>query len=170
MLPETLKGNEFLKLVGATHDNVTQVKPEATYRVLASTNHPVQEHYRVGLFKRLLESFNANPSKALSRSLLFEMGRLMQQSHQSYTACGLGHPRTDELCELMDKTDHGVWGAKITGGGSGGTVCVLAFEEAGRLETNRLAHQFASKYQIPSTIFQDSAPGGYYQLISEMIC
>lgn len=53
------------------------------------------------------------------------------QCHYSYSACGLGSDGTDRLAKLVQamqhsKSDDGtLYGAKITGGGSGGTVCVV---------------------------------------------
>lgn len=56
------------------------------------------------------------------------------QCHNSYSACGLGSDGTDRLVRLVQKmeklkhskTENGtLYGAKITGGGSGGTVCVI---------------------------------------------
>ena len=52
----------------------------------------------------------------------------MFASHASYSACGLGSDGTDRLVELARAAGPaaGIYGAKITGGGSGGTVAVLA--------------------------------------------
>lgn len=58
----------------------------------------------------------------------------MWQCHHSYGACGLGSDGTNRLVELvqkmqnskLSKSENGtLYGAKITGGGSGGTVCVV---------------------------------------------
>lgn len=58
----------------------------------------------------------------------------MLQCHYSYSACGLGSDGTDRLVDLvqqlqnskLSKSENGtLYGAKITGGGSGGTVCVV---------------------------------------------
>ena len=54
------------------------------------------------------------------------MGELMYASHDSYSACGLGSQGTDLLVELVrSRSRAGTLWAKITGGGSGGTVAVL---------------------------------------------
>lgn len=54
------------------------------------------------------------------------------QSHYSYSKCGLGSHGTDRLVALVKHTKQkaqfdgaSLFGAKITGGGCGGTVCVL---------------------------------------------
>jgi L-arabinokinase len=60
------------------------------------------------------------------------MGELMLQSHWSYTECGLGCEETDQLIELVRRYSgkDQLFGAKITGGGSGGTVAVLGSNDA----------------------------------------
>lgn len=54
---------------------------------------------------------------------------LILQCHFSYSACGLGSNGTDRLVSLVQEMQHSeggtLFGAKITGGGSGGTVCVI---------------------------------------------
>lgn len=56
------------------------------------------------------------------------------QCHYSYSACGLGSDGTNRLVKLVMEMQHAkdfqpedgtLYGAKITGGGSGGTVCVV---------------------------------------------
>lgn len=56
------------------------------------------------------------------------------QCHYSYNACGLGSDGTDRLVNLVQEMQHrkmpengspNLYGAKITGGGSGGSVCVI---------------------------------------------
>jgi L-arabinokinase len=56
-----------------------------------------------------------------------ELGELMYQSHASYGRCGLGSSGTDQLVSLVRDAGPaaGLYGAKITGGGSGGVVAVL---------------------------------------------
>jgi L-arabinokinase len=57
----------------------------------------------------------------------------MYQSHYSYTECGLGNEATDLLVELVREqgATAGLYGAKVTGGGAGGTVAVLGQRNAG---------------------------------------
>jgi L-arabinokinase len=61
------------------------------------------------------------------------MGELMYQSHYAYTECGLGAQATDLLVGLCRRQGvaNGIYGAKITGGGAGGTVAILADTKAG---------------------------------------
>lgn len=64
--------------------------------------------------------------------LKYDMFSGLLQSHYSYSKCGLGSHGTDRLVALVKKTKvtaqrdgATLFGAKITGGGCGGTVCVL---------------------------------------------
>ena len=123
-LPVTIKGQTFLDQYGALPDAVTTVDPERTYAVRQPTAHPIYEHFRVQAFARLLTG--AAPDNG---SLL---GELMYQAHASYSACGLGSDGTDLLVDLVrgQGIENGLFGAKITGGGSGGTVAILGRADA----------------------------------------
>ena len=67
-----------------------------------------------------------------SRRARRSWAQLMYASHASYGACGLGSDGTDRLVDLVARAGsaRGVFGAKITGGGSGGTVAVLGTDAA----------------------------------------
>nr|CAN80366.1 hypothetical protein VITISV_014718 [Vitis vinifera] len=66
-----------------------------------------------------LTAFKALLSATTSNEQLYALGELMYQCHYSYSACGLGSDGTDR------SGNGSLYGAKITGGGSGGTVCVI---------------------------------------------
>lgn len=118
-LPDTMRGADFLAAYGETGDPVTRVDPARTYAVRQPTAHPVYEHFRVRTFAELLKA-----PASLGRDQ--RLGELMYQSHASYSACGLGSAATDALVETVRRSRiPGLFGAKITGGGSGGTVAVL---------------------------------------------
>ena len=95
------------------------------------TQHPSFEHFRVQTCAELL---HGEPVASGPFGRQVEMlGELMYQSHASYTACGLGSDGTERLVELVRRAGvkRGLYGAKITGGGSGGTVAVLGHVGAG---------------------------------------
>ncbi len=119
-LPATMSGVEFLATHEGITDPVTRVDPAREYAVRACASHPIHEHFRVRAFAELLQA----PASERRSELL---GELMYQSHASYTACGLGAEATDLLVALVRTAGaaRGFFGAKITGGGSGGTVAVL---------------------------------------------
>ena len=145
-LPEEMSGAEFLASYGGISDTATAVLPERRYPVRRATQHPVDEQRRVDRFAELLGQLGKEPSAAE------EMGRLMYGSHQSYGACGLGSDATDRLVELVAAKGprHGVFGAKITGGGSGGTVAIFATSEA-----ESIVREIAGDARV----FAESGPG-----------
>jgi len=124
-LPERLSGAAFLEAHGGIVDPITNVVPGRTYRVRAATAHPIYEHARANEFRSLMQR---GPGSAVG----LRLGELMYQAHDSYDACGLGSAGTDRLVELVRAAGpaRGLYGAKITGGGSGGTVAVLGAKEA----------------------------------------
>lgn len=143
ILPNRLSMREFEEHYGPSIDSVTRPQGTHQYDILPCTTHPVYENFRVTQFQLLLESLIHKGEK--DEALLTQMGELMYQSHTSYSACGLGCEATDELVTLAKQVGprQGIYGAKITGGGSGGTVCVLAWGDLG-LET---AHSLMSEFR-----------------------
>jgi L-arabinokinase len=151
-LPEQLKGEEFLARFAGITDPITTVDPDRTYPVLASTRHPVHENARVEEFAAIMESSNCLEKAG-------RLGQLMYQSHQSYSMCGLGSLGTDELVNLVMEAgpDQGLYGAKITGGGSGGTVAVLGKRESAAA-VNSIAERYARRTGKTPTIISGSSP------------
>jgi L-arabinokinase len=119
-VPDKINGSSFIEQYHGTADPVTEINPDSVYRVARPTAHPIYEHFRVRTFAELLRA-------PLSQRTLQQLGELMYQSHGSYSACGLGSNGTDRLVALARELgpERGIYGAKITGGGSGGTVAVL---------------------------------------------
>lgn len=151
-LPETADGVELLRLSGPSDDPMTHLDPARTYPVRAATAHPVEEHERVTRFAALLAA-------PLTPDACAELGALMAASHASYSACGLGTTATDRLVELVHaEARAGLLGAKITGGGSGGTVAVLARKGA-RAGVERVAARYAAETGTRATILAGSSPG-----------
>jgi len=154
-LPETMRGDEFLDRFGGITDVVTRVSAERVYPVRVATVHPVRENARVTRFAELLGQLRAGDD-ATAR----EMGALMYESHESYGACGLGSVGTDRLVELVRETDASreLFGAKITGGGSGGTVAVLGTERAEPV-VREIAARYANESGREAEVFARSGPG-----------
>ncbi len=153
LLPEQVPGAEFLARYRGTTDRVTRVEAGHSYPVRQSAAHPIQENVRVGRFRDLLAA-------EVTENGLREMGRLMLESHDSYTACGLGSDRTDLLVELVREAgaSNGLYGARITGGGSGGTVAVLGRSEASRA-VDSIAEEYFSRTGHRPYVFRGSSPG-----------
>jgi len=153
-LPERMTGRAFLDQYGEIDDPVTQVDPGCTYAVRTPTAHPIYEHERVQRFADLL---GGQITDAVGR----ELGQLMLASHASYASCGLGSDGTDTLVEMLiagDPPETGIYGAKITGGGSGGTVAVLGRADAGE-RVRDVAARYADASARGGYVFEGSSPG-----------
>ena len=152
-LPVQMSGADFLAQYGGTTDAVTQVDPSCMYAIKIPCQHPIYEHARVRAFAELL----TQESDEASRKML---GELMYQSHESYSACGLGSEGTDRLVALVHNAGYqsGLYGAKITGGGSGGTVAILGVADA-EDEVEKIADQYAEETRRDPYIFMGSSPG-----------
>ncbi|MFH0945309.1 MAG: galactokinase family protein [Planctomycetota bacterium] len=151
--PERISGAEFLREFRSTTDSVTSVAAEQQYAVQSATAHPVHEHARVSEFQRLLKEPPA-------RATFVRMGELMLDSHESYSACGLGSDGTDLLVELVLAAgpDAGLFGARITGGGSGGTVAVLAARERAD-SVERVRCEYSRRTGRDAYLFRGSSGG-----------
>ena len=152
-LPARMSGAEFLERFQGITDPVTAVDPAHWYHVRQATQHPVCEHDRVRKFAGLLESWDG-----LGQAC--ELGELMYKSHKSYSACSLGSPGTDEIVRLVREAgaDAGLYGAKITGGGSGGTVAVLGRADA-RAAVEAVAREYERRTRLAPLIISGSSPG-----------
>jgi L-arabinokinase len=152
-LPEQIAGADFLRHYGGTTDTVTRVDPDRVYAVRQPTAHPVYENHRVQRFADLLPT-------ASDPAALAEMGTLMYASHASYSACGLGSDGTDRLVAMVREAGPamGLFGAKITGGGSGGTVAVLGRSDAGPVVAE-LARRYAREAGRGGYVFCGSSAG-----------
>ena len=152
-LPEELSGTEFVDHYGVTADTVTRVEQGRRYRVWAPTAHPIYERQRAERFRQLLGDADKDSTR-------IQLGALMYESHASYVRCGLGSPGTDTLVELVraEGPASGLYGARITGGGSGGTVGIL-----GRRDASAAIARVADAYQrltgYRPQVFAGSSPG-----------
>lgn len=157
LLPKELSGKEFLDKYALTIDTMTVVDPNTTYKIRACATHPVLENQRIHRFLELLEEYDGN----VPESALLEMGHIITAAHLSYSACGLGNEATDEIVDMALNAgpEQGIYGAKITGGGSGGTVCVMAVGNKG-LETARTIHDtYQTKLGREVVFFEGSSRG-----------
>ncbi len=98
------------------------------------------------------------------------MGDLMAAAHASYSACGIGSGGTDLLVDLVRRAGpaSGLYGAKITGGGSGGSVAILGRADAGPA-VDRIAQNYTAATGRPAYVFRGSSPGAYGTPVAEVI-
>ena len=164
-LPEQMTGAEFLATYGTTIDTATTVEPGTTYAVQAATDHHVLEARRVREFARYLEEAAAMPADSADRRLaLDKAGHLMYASHKSYgDNAMLGASECDLLVDLVRQNEAaGLYGAKITGGGSGGTVAVLC-DKGERVDAMlaRIMAEYHAQTGNQPELFEATSPGGW---------
>ena len=141
-VPELMGGRAFLERFGPTIDAATRVEPDVEYAVQRAVDHHVLEARRVRRFVEFLEQAGATAGASATAvaaaarqrgGALDRAGHLMYASHLSYTNDALlGAPECDLLVDLARRRERGgLYGAKITGGGSGGSVAVLCDASGG---------------------------------------
>ncbi|CAH0994995.1 Galactokinase [Emticicia aquatica] len=147
----SMYGKDFTHDYGVVNDSLSQIKPDTFYNIKACTQHPIYENFRVSSFLELLKIVNKNNFI----HILPLMGELMYQSHESYNNCGLGNEMTDKIVEMARRKgfESGIYGAKITGGGSGGTVCLMVYGEKGIQSAKELFAEYKDLTNQESLIF-----------------
>jgi galactokinase len=177
-LPEQMTGRDFTEQYGFHADPATQVLPDHVYSVRANTKYAVMENNRVTLFYNLIKGC---PSAGGGAELYSQLGELMcapppppptplppntflrYQSHDAYTECGLGSSATSAIVDLVRALppDCGLFGAKITGGGAGGTVVVLGLRSAADAFHRCVVMPYAALRGLsqPPTVFAGSSQG-----------
>ena len=155
-LPSSVSGAEILSFNRIHPDPFTSIRPDVMYRVRACTRYAIEENQRVELFVELARASCETPSLTAFR----QMGELMFQSHWSYTECGLGCEETDQLIELVRQHSDSdqLFGAKITGGGAGGTVAILGSVEGAR-SFQKVVDAYAEMHSFQPYVFQGSSIG-----------
>ena len=157
-LPSQMSGRDFLARYGDTVDPITKIDPDTKYRIKSRAEHPIYENARVNQFVTCL----ALASETGDEGALVEAGELMHGSHWSYRSrCGLDSPETLLLVDLAKAigVKGGVYGAKITGGGAGGTVAVLGKAESLAHNVRRIAERYETATGISPDVFIGSSPG-----------
>jgi len=160
LLPKEISGKDFLAQYKLSIDAVTNIDEDKIYNPLVCGSHPVYENARVNEFKALLKNFKKQDDKQAS---LTQMGNLMMQSHESYSAVGLGNEYTDKIVEMVRDAGpaRGVFGARVSGGGNGGTVCILSYGKEGKNIVKEIYHKFKQLKKQKLFFFSGSSQGAY---------
>ncbi len=156
-IPAAMRGHEFIAHYKKSFDTVTKIDPDQLYRIRSRTEHPIHEQQRVEAFRALLAAYAQEPLRERAEWA----GELMYAAHWAYgKRCGLGSPETDLLAnwarELGPK--HGIYGAKISGGGSGGTVAFL-IDRRGKPAIRQLAQRYAQETGRKPNCFMGGSAG-----------
>jgi L-arabinokinase len=158
-LPVKLKGREFLAHFGPWDDQDHRIEPDKIYKIRSRTEHHIYENDRTHRFLERL----SRVKRTGERDALSEAGELMYASHWSYgQRCGMGSIETDVLVNLIRDLgpSHGLHGAKVTGGGCGGALAVLASANDGAMAALEAAcEQYARKTGKRPRILTGSSDG-----------
>lgn len=156
-LPEALTGAEFLTRHRTHGDPATKIRPGATYRILGPVRHAVLENERVLRFIAALRAATrGDPSGCVAA------GNEMHGSHASYRdECHLSVPEVDFLVDEVRRrgAKKGLYGAKITGGGAGGTVAVFGRLDALEKHVPEIAAAHARRIGAKPDVFWGTSPG-----------
>jgi len=127
-LPAALAGRDFTALHGDVDDPLSRIDPDRVYPVRAAAEFATGENARAAAAVDLLRSGAARSPVDVATAI----GDLMRRSHLGYSFLGLGSPETDAMVEAIRRRGpgQGFFGARISGGGCGGTVVVLLAESA----------------------------------------
>ncbi|MGB4769868.1 MAG: hypothetical protein WBP58_00310 [Chitinophagaceae bacterium] len=155
LVPEQISGDAFLDRYHHHMDMATTVIPDRVYYPRAAALHPVQENHRIKKFLDILKNGD-DPEEA---------GRLMLASHEGYQAVGLGETVTDRIVELVRARGlgHGIAGARISGGGSGGTVTMMLTSEEGYAAMQGIRLQIETETGKSLKVFEGSSDGAHFR-------
>ncbi len=153
-LPDRLSAAGYLEIAGAHVDPFTRLREGVSYRVRACTRYSVEENLRIRTFVELARG---------GTEAAFElMGELMYQSNNAYTECGLGCEAIDQLLGFVrdEGPANGLYGAKVSGGGAGGTVVVLGRKHA-EPAFRRVVERYRASRGFEPYVFRGSSPGAH---------
>jgi galactokinase len=139
LLPKRLRGSDFVRVYGELPERAGPLDPAGMYRVRTAVDHLISEHVHAEQFLQAMEELADGEGTALEREaavlagerrekILQRAGRLALASHHSYRlrlelSCREADWLVDRLMEAGP--ERGVYGARITGCGGGGTVMAV---------------------------------------------
>ena len=154
-LPETMSGADFLTRYHGITDTVTRVDRATAVSGAAGDG---ASDPRAGSVSSVSPTCSASCREPRRRGANWASSCIA--SHASYSAIGLGSVGTDRLVDLVAAAspERGVFGAKITGGGSGGTVAVIGTDDA-EATVREIAARYSAESGLPAEVFVESGPG-----------
>ncbi|MDD2240449.1 MAG: galactokinase family protein [Kiritimatiellae bacterium] len=159
ILPETLSGQEFLARYRDHGDSATTIRPASVYRIRGPVRHAVLENERVLRFMAALQATGPDAPDGWRRA-----GEELAAAHASYRdECRLSVPEVDALVEAVGcyGAKKGLFGAKITGGGAGGTVAIFGRVDALKKYVPQLVRDHAQRMGRTPDVFWGTSPGAF---------
>lgn len=156
LLPGRITGKEVQETFNIANNKSISIEADASYRVRSCTKHAIGENERAHAFVKHLNDPALDDGEKMRL-----IGELMYASHESYGKnCGLGTREADLLVSLVRErgSGQGLFGARMTGGGSGGTVAVLARTDTDDVVQN-IGAQYCDATGITPQLLLYSSPG-----------
>lgn len=134
LLPRRMRGKDFVRTYGELPERAGVIEPEKMYRVRTAVDHLISEHEHAENFLQAMEELSdvAVLGKRLRQTererIMRRAGRLMLASQHSYALrLNISCPEADWLVDhlMMAGPDKGVYGARLTSCGGGGTLVAL---------------------------------------------
>ena len=127
-LPEHLSGRDFKDLYKESlKDPLSVVDDDTIYPVRAAVSFSVEASEQAEIALLLLkDGVHMDSKDPTSQARMKIVGEMMYKQHMAYSDMGLGCTETDEVVAFLRKTfPDEVYGARVGGGGCGGTVVIL---------------------------------------------
>lgn len=161
ILPERMRGEEFLKEHGNPEERGVRVEPGVEYQVQSAAEHHILVRGRVERFAGCMQAMNETTDNRQRRSQAVVAGKVLQESHESLVKLGFGGAET-ELAELIrglgkGEGKSGIYGAKITGARM--VAVLLDNSKAARMELQGAVEEFEKQSGRRGEILSESASG-----------
>ncbi|HSW45899.1 MAG TPA: hypothetical protein VLM89_10040 [Phycisphaerae bacterium] len=158
-LPVKRRGQDLLAELGQPDGLDLTIELDRIYKIRSRTEHHIYENDRTHRFMERL----SRARRTGERDALIEAGELMYASHWSYgQRCGMGSIETDILVNLIRQRGaaRGLYGAKVTAGGCGGSIAVLAVNQPAVMTAlQEVCATYAGQTGKQATILAGSSPG-----------
>lgn len=156
ILPLRMTGKDFLIKYQGITDPIAIIEPEKKYNIQVACYNQVYENLRTILFLQLLRAYNEGHDE----QILISLGELMFLSHRSYSECGLGNPNITDFVRRLRLAGPrvGIYGAKISGSGTGGTIAVL-LKKMALPSLENMVDEFGKDNNVAPRIFTGNSPG-----------
>lgn len=89
----------------------------------------------------------------------------MDQAHQGFTNLELGNPHTNQLVDALKEagTPKGIYGAKASAAGQGGTVIALCKGQQGIDTAAEVLAKYAQNSNLKTGLFTGSSDGAFFE-------
>mgnify|MGYP001422309355 CR=1 FL=1 len=148
-LPEHISGRDFkAQYRESLKDPLSVVDDDTLYPVRAAVSFSVEASEQAEIALLLLKGGVHMDSKdPNSQARMKIVGEMMYKQHMAYSDMGLGCTETDEVVAFLRKMfPDDVYGARVGGGGCGGTVVILYNADAGDGVRDRIAEALQKRF------------------------